>query len=683
MVKQEERAAARATARARPRGRALSRVAPAIAAVALLTGAASFLTMRTERTGVPTPRVLPEAPVTAMDQGVGLANNSPSLVADPTEPRFVALANRLDAPDFGCALQVSGDGGRGWVTAAPVTELPPGADKCYAPEVAFDRHGVLYYLFVGLTGEGNEPMGAFLTTSADRARTFTRPREVLGPLNFGVRMAIDPSIGSNGRIHLVWLHATSDPPLGGFGPPPNPILAAHSDDGGATFSEPVQVSDPARQRVVAPALALGPDRAVHVAYYDLEDDARDYQGLEGPTWEGTWSLVLSSSFDGGRTFGPGPPVDAAVVPPERVMLIFTMPPPSLAATGERVCTAWTDGRHGDADAFLRCSADGGRTWQQERRLNDDPIGNGRTQGLPRISASPGGRIDAIFLDRRDDPENLRNHVYFTFSDDGGATFAANTRLTQDSSDSRIGQEYVNAAAKDKVELGSRLALLSERSRVLAAWPDTRNSRFFTRGQDLFAATVILPSARRDLSVGRLAALALAVGGGIALGLVVLRRYRLRSRPVTRLAALLAVAAAGISCTSTASGAPLPASPPVVVVTMRDFHYELTSEIPAGRVVFRFVNAGAVEHRPSLLPLPDELPPIDQQLRGDERAVVTPFAGVPLRQPGETGTFAVDLAPGQRYAIVCFARGPDGESHALKGMASEFRPAGEPGQGTGS
>ncbi|MDQ6948422.1 MAG: hypothetical protein M3256_19730, partial [Actinomycetota bacterium] len=83
------------------------------------------------------PQVGIERPLTAMNLETGPANNSPLVVEDPSEARFVVLANRLDAPDFGCALQLSGDGGNRWAPAEPVPRLPPGADKCYAPEVAF------------------------------------------------------------------------------------------------------------------------------------------------------------------------------------------------------------------------------------------------------------------------------------------------------------------------------------------------------------------------------------------------------------------------------------------------------------------------------------------------------------------------------------------------------------------
>jgi hypothetical protein len=117
---------------------------------------------------------------------------------------------------------------------------------------------------------------------------------------------------------------------------------------------------------------------------------------------------------------------------------------------------------------------------------------------------------------------------------------------------------------------------------------------------------------------------------------------------------------------------LPNAAPVVVVTMRDYRFDYDPTIPSGRVVFRLLNKGMVPHRPSLLPLPENLPPIDKQLRGAKRRAVSPFAGVQDRRPGASGSFAVDLAAGRRYALVCYARDRDGSSHALKGMASEFR-----------
>lgn len=473
------------------------------------------------------PSVGHNMPATATELNPRPLNNSPMVVADPSEARFVALANRLDGPRFSCALQVSGDGGRGWVPADPVPKLPDGAERCYAPEVAFDGDGTLYYLFVGLRGLGNEPMGVFLTTSTDRARTFSPPRQVLGGGNYQVRMAIDPTVGPKGRIHLVWLRVSGPTPTGGLPLGPNPIVAAHSDNRGETFSIPVQVSDPARARVVAPALALGPDGAVHVAYYDLGNDVRDYQGLEGPTWEGTWSVLAATSTDRGRGFGPSVVVDDAVAPPGRVMLIYTMPPPSVAADGEgRLYAAWGDARLGDPDVFWARSTDGGRSWQRSRRLNDDREANGADQYLPRLGVSPDGRLDAIFYDRRNDPNNVFTHVYYAFSTDGGRNFAPNRKLTTAASNSSYGITYPIPSARGLIEYGSRLGLLSRSDSALVGWADIRNER----SQDIFTATV---SHRRHRTLTGWALAAGLLGAAVvaAVVLVARRRRAVAGRPV--------------------------------------------------------------------------------------------------------------------------------------------------------
>lgn len=496
----------------------------------------SFLIPRTSALADQAANVRPEVPVSATSLAPPVANNSPLLAVDPTEPRLVVLANRQDAPEFGCALNVSGDGGQSWVTAYPVGNLPDGADRCYAPQVAFGSDGTLYYLFIGLQGEGNEPMGAFLATSTDNARSFSAPHRVLGPLSFAVRMAIDPTAGEDDRLHLVWLQAQTDPPLGGFGSPPNPILAAFSEDGGETFSQPVQVSDAKREYVVAPALALGPDGAVHVLYYDLQDDIRDYRGLEGPPWPGAWSLVIANSSDGGGSFEPGVVVDDGLIPPGRVMLIFTMPPAGLAVADDgAMYAAWHDARNGDWDVFLARSTDRGRSWQDPIRVNDDAIGNGRHQYLPQVGIAPSGRVDAVFYDRRNDPENVRNDTYYTYSTSDNAEFVANLQLTRRSSHSQIGQRYLVPSAVGLYEFGSHPTLLSRSDDVLAAWTDTRNSGLGTNQQDIFAATVsvseVAGAGKRTVPLFGLLGVVLIVAAGTV---GALRRRRALRRAATPL-----------------------------------------------------------------------------------------------------------------------------------------------------
>jgi hypothetical protein len=190
-----------------------------------------------------------------------------------------------------------------------------------------------------------------------------------------------------------------------------------------------------------------------------------------------------------------------------------------------MCVAWTDARRGDDDALARCSTDRGRTWPGLLRLNDDKPGNGSSQYLPRLSLSPQGRLDALFLDRRRDPGNKLYDVYFTYSPQAGAAFAPSVRLTRFGSDSAIGQRYLNRSAKGQYEFGSRLGLLSRESSVLAAWPDTHNSGPESTAQDLFVAEVSSLPGGAQARVGSRGIIGLT-GGAV---LVLLAAWRLTTR----------------------------------------------------------------------------------------------------------------------------------------------------------
>lgn len=625
--------------------------------------AVSWVAVTAAATGPP--EVARELPATVNFQHGHQAHNSPALAADPTDERFVALASRLDhdTTEFGCALQLSGDAGRTWVPADPVPQLPEGAKACYAPEVAFDADGTLYFLFLGLHTQANIPMGAFLTTSTDRGRTFSPPQRILGPRAFQVRMAIDDA----GRMHVVWLQLDQEPGLGSLPPPPNPIMAMHSDDGGRSFSEPVQVNAPDRERVVAPALALGADRSVHVLYYDLGEDARDYHSLEGPTWQGTWTLALATSTDAGRSFSSHVVVDDQVAPPGRVQLIFTMPPATLATdAGDTLFAAWTDARHGDPDVLLRRSWDAGRTWDEPVRVNDDPVGNGRTQELPRLAVSSTGRVDAVFYDRRGDPDDLLTDVSYTFSTDGGQTLARNVRVTSARSDTRVGRVYALPAVEGQADFGSRLGLWSQADRVVLAWADTRNA-VHPRHQEVFTTEVSVPGPGPLQWLVPLGAALLA-----AALLRPHRRWRARSRGTTSPAATTTLAFGLLAAGCTPSAGPqLPPSPAMVTVRMSEYQFDWDGDIPAGRVLFTARNDGSEGHDLVLIRLPEDLPgTLDEQLRSDTRRPADTIRLLPGFEPGDQTVFAADLTSG-RYGLVCFRPTSDGSTHALKGMNAEI------------
>lgn len=140
-----------------------------------------------------------------------------------------------------------------------------------------------------------------------------------------------------------------------------------------------------------------------------------------------------------------------------------------------------------------------------------------------------GRLDAVFYDRRRDPDNTLTDVFLASSTDAGRTFRANARVNSRAFSSQIGARYAVPSAQGLVEFGSGLALRSEPGRALAAWTDTRNADD-PRHQDIFATTVTYPAASAaagdpsrdgDWMAGGLAA-AVAAGG---LGWWVGRRAR--------------------------------------------------------------------------------------------------------------------------------------------------------------
>jgi hypothetical protein len=262
-----------------------------------------------------------------------------------------------------------------------------------------------------------------------------------------------------------------------------------SDDGGRTWRAPVTVSDPARERVVAPSLAVAARGELHVVYLDLGDDRLDYAGAHrgqgGPPYPGPWGLAVSSSPDGGRSWTHAG-IDDSIKPTER-FIVFLPPFPSVAADpeGGRLYASFHDGRQGDPDVLLWASSDGGRSWSAPTRVNDTRPRDGRAQYLPRLAVAPDGRLDILYYDRRRDRADVRNEVSLQSSYDGGQTFSERVRLSERPFDSRIGP----GNERGLPDLGSRLALDSREAAALGVWTDTRAGSRASQKQDVTAGLV--------------------------------------------------------------------------------------------------------------------------------------------------------------------------------------------------
>lgn len=440
------------------------------------------------------------------------AHNSPTIVSDPVRPSNLVVSSRIDTPFFSCSLNVSHDGGATW-TQTPIPAPRGEQAKCYAPDVAYSADGTLYLLFVTLAGNGNTPDAAWISTSKDDGRNLSPPRKVLGPRAFQIRLAPDPVRA--GRLYLTWLQAVGDD-LGElkFTSTGNPIEAARSDNYGATWTSPVQVSSPSRQRVIAPTPVVSPSGALYVAYLDIGQDKLDYEGEHngqgGPPYTGPYTLVVARSRDQGATWAESV-LDDRLVPISRFVVFLPSFPSIVVGPGGWVYAAYHDARYSPSDVDLWSLAPGASLWRGPVRVNDTKLHDGTSQYLPQLSVAPDGRLDVLYYDRRPDPANVMNEVSLQSSFDHGHTFTPAIPLSSRSFSSRIGY----GAREGLPDLGSRLGLISGNRWALGVWTDTRAGTPSTQKQDIAAAAVAVRSPKHLSTVAR----DLLRYGGLALGLV--------------------------------------------------------------------------------------------------------------------------------------------------------------------
>lgn len=114
----------------------------------------------------------------------------------------------------------------------------------------------------------------------------------------------------------------------------------------------------------------------------------------------------------------------------------------------------------------------------------------------------------------------------------------------------------------------------------------------------------------------------------------------------------------------------------VVVTAKEFEFDLPATLPAGETTFNFVNEGKQPHELSMVELDADAPALDKLLKLPEKKAESYFTetGHAFAKPGESqeGAFTADLTSGSRYAYVCFVQDPKSKTpHAFLGMVGEF------------
>jgi hypothetical protein len=125
------------------------------------------------------------------------------------------------------------------------------------------------------------------------------------------------------------------------------------------------------------------------------------------------------------------------------------------------------------------STDGGLTWSPPVRVNDDVDESGTNiQWFGTMSVAPNGRIDAIWLDTREDIWGTDSSaLYYSYSIDEGNTWSANEKLSP-SFNPHVGYPNQN-------KMGDYFDIHSDNVGAHVAWTNTLNGE-----QDVYYSRII-------------------------------------------------------------------------------------------------------------------------------------------------------------------------------------------------
>src|SRR5262249_52695490 len=148
---------------------------------------------------------------------------------------------------------------------------------------------------------------------------------------------------------------------------------------------------------------------VHVVFYD-ERGRPDPGPSPDPSFR---EIYYKRSTDRGTTWEP----DVRLTRSDGISQF-----PSLAVAGSTVHVVWSEYRDGNPEVYYKRSTDDGTSWGPDVRLTADPANS----FAPSVVAS-GSAVHVVWYDERDG----NYEVYTKRSTDGGDSWGADTRLTND------------------------------------------------------------------------------------------------------------------------------------------------------------------------------------------------------------------------------------------------------------
>ncbi len=124
------------------------------------------------------------------------------------------------------------------------------------------------------------------------------------------------------------------------------------------------------------------------------------------------------------------------------------------------------GANNGSDVMFVRSSDAGHTFSAPVRVNDDPINHNKWHWMGTLAVAPNGRIDSVWLDTRNAANNTDSQLFYSYSTDGGATWAPNVAV------SNSFNPFLGYPNQDKI--GDYLTIVSDNTGGNVAYAATFN-----------------------------------------------------------------------------------------------------------------------------------------------------------------------------------------------------------------
>jgi hypothetical protein len=145
-----------------------------------------------------------------------------------------------------------------------------------------------------------------------------------------------------------------------------------------------------------------------------------------------------------------------------------------------------------ADVMFARSTNGGSTFTAPVRINDDPVNPDKWHWFGTLAVAPNGRIDVVWLDTRNAANNTDSQLFYSYSFDGGVTWAANVAV------SAPFNPFLGYPNQNK--MGDYISMVSDSTGANVAYTATFNGEedvYFVRVAPLPSSLLKIRSITRD------------------------------------------------------------------------------------------------------------------------------------------------------------------------------------------